>query len=515
MITVKNIRLRPDEKESLLKEKIASKLKIDSKDITELVILHRSLDARKEAVFVYEAAVKTKNENKLLKHKDVNKYQKITYQIPLVKTEERPLIIGLGPSGLFTALKLVSSGIKPIIIERGKRISQRSEDVRRFMEEGILNSESNVQYGEGGAGTFSDAKLTTRIKDPYISYILDAFVNFGAKTEIRYDAHPHIGTDEIRKIIVRMTDHLITKGATIYFEERAEDLIIENGKVKALITNKRTIASEKIIIACGHSAYEFFKTLSKRGVYLENKDFSVGFRVEHPQDLIDQRQYKEYAPYLKKMPAEYFLRAKTANNKGVYSFCMCPGGFVVPSSCDQETIVTNGMSYSLRNHHLANSAILVQIDKNDYDEGLFAGFEYLHALEHKAYEASGSYKALSQNIKDYLDGSLNKLIFPSSYSLGTVLYDFNKFFDQKLNDSFHEALSHFDKLIPGFIEKGIMVGPETKSSCPIRIKRGADRMSINTCGLYPVGEGAGYAGGIMSSALDGVKTADEIINNLQ
>ena len=173
------------------------------------------------------------------------------------------------------------------------------------------------------------------------------------------------------------------------------------------------------------------------------------------------------------------------------------------------------MSYSLRDHHLANSAILVQIDKNDYDEGLFAGFEYLHALEHKAYEASTSYKALSQNIKDYLDGSLNKLIFPSSYSLGTVLYDFNKFFDQKLNDSFHEALSHFDKLIPGFIEKGIMVGPETKSSCPIRIKRGADRMSINTCGLYPVGEGAGYAGGIMSSALDGVKTADEIINNLQ
>ena len=247
---------------------------------------------------------------------------------------------------------------------------------------------------------------------------------------------------------------------------------------------------------------------------MEPKDFSIGFRVEHPQNLINLNQYNDLR-YLDILgPAEYFLRAKTSLDKGVYSFCMCPGGFVVPSSSDLNTIVTNGMSYSKRDNHLANSAILVQVSSEDFGDKLFDGFEYIHKLEKKAYDISGSYKALSSNIKDYINNTVNPLIFESSYSLGTVLYNFNNFFDEKLNKAFIEAFEYFDKRIPGFIDSGIMVGPETRSSCPVRIKRNELLESVSTNGLYPMGEGAGYAGGIMSSALDGIRVALKIIDIL-
>ena len=511
MLIVNQIKLKLNEKESLLKHKLIEKLHLKADELIDYSIHQKSIDARKEFYFVYSLKVKLKNENKHINKKDVIKYEEYDYTCPIINTDIRPIIVGYGPSGIFAAIRLCEAGLKPIIFEKGSRINQRAIDVENFFNHGILNPESNVQFGEGGAGTFSDAKLTTRNKHPFIKYILDKFIEYGADEAIAYENHPHIGTDEIRKIITRITDDLIAKGASFHFDEAVEDFIIENRKVKAVITKNDTYYSDYVILAMGHSAYNLFKVLNKYGVSLENKDFSVGFRVEHPQAMIDLNQYKENYGHVALKAAEYFLTAKTSVNKGVYSFCMCPGGYVVPSSADEKTIVTNGMSYAARNNHLANSAILVQISKEDYGEGLFAGFDYIHKLEHQAYDISNSYQALSQNIKDYLNNDLNPLIFKSSYSLGTKLYNFNEFFDPKLNQAFYEAIMHFDKIIPGFIENGIMVGPETKSSCPIRINRNDTYESTNTKGLYPCGEGAGYAGGIVSSALDGLRIANQLI----
>lgn len=514
MLIVNQIKLHLDEDEKNLKERLIKKLNLKNNDLISYEIYSKAIDARKEVLFVYSLKVKLKNEDKYLNKKDVSVYKPYKVLKLDKPSDIRPIIIGYGPSGIFSAISLIDAGIKPIIFERGSRINKRKEDVYKFFNYGILDTSSNVQYGEGGAGTFSDAKLTTRVKDPYIEYITDKFIEYGANKDIKYESHPHIGTDEIQKIITNLTNDLINKGASFHFDEEIKDFIIEDGQIKGVISDLNTYYSDYVILACGHSAYDTIKTLNKYGVYMENKDFSVGFRVEHPQVLIDKNQYGDLAFHPKLKTAEYFLRSKTQDNKGVYSFCMCPGGYVVASSSDKNSIVTNGMSYADRGNKYANSAILVQIDKSDFGDELFAGFDYIHNLESKAYKISNSYQALSQNIKDYMNNELNDLIMESSYSLGTKLYDFNKFFDKKLNNAFKEAFLNFDKKIEGFIDKGIMVGPETRSSCPIRIKRNINLESVNTHGLYPCGEGAGYAGGIMSSALDGIRIAHKIINTL-
>ncbi|MDY3091756.1 MAG: hypothetical protein SOW61_02915 [Erysipelotrichaceae bacterium] len=514
MLLINQIKLHLDEDESSLKKHLLKKLRISESELITYRIYSRSIDARKEPLLVYTLLVSLKNEKRYIGQKDVKEYVSYDREFKKINTDKRPVIIGYGPSGIFSALFLLEHGIKPIVFERGNRISIRKEEVYNFFNDGILNPESNVQFGEGGAGTFSDAKLTTRIKDPYIEYITDKFIEYGAKENIRYDAHPHIGTDEIQKIITSMTDDMASKGVDFHFGEAVKEFIIENNRIKGVITDKDTYYSDYVLLGIGHSSYDTIRQLYKCGVYMEPKDFSIGFRVEHPQNLINLNQYNDLR-YLDILgPAEYFLRAKTSLDKGVYSFCMCPGGFVVPSSSDLNTIVTNGMSYSKRDNHLANSAILVQVSSEDFGDKLFDGFEYIHKLEKKAYDISGSYKALSSNIKDYINNTVNPLIFESSYSLGTVLYNFNNFFDEKLNKAFIEAFEYFDKRIPGFIDSGIMVGPETRSSCPVRIKRNELLESVSTNGLYPMGEGAGYAGGIMSSALDGIRVALKIIDIL-
>ena len=513
MLLINQIKLNLNESEKLLETKICKKLHLKNDELLSYKIYRKSLDARKELAYVYTLIIEVKNEDKCLRHKDVSTYTPFNHDIEMVKTDVRPIIVGYGPAGIFATQYFLDAGIKPIIFERGSRIAKRRIDVEDFFNEGILDPESNVQFGEGGAGTFSDAKLTTRVKDITIEYITAKFIKFGAKEEIAYDAHPHIGTDCIQEIITKMTDDAISRGAEFHFDEKITDFIIENDEFKAVISDKGTYYSDYLVLACGHSAYDIMLSLNKRGVYLEAKDFSIGFRVEHPQSFIDHNQYKCNNP---KLPAaEYFLRAKTSVDKGVYSFCMCPGGFVVPSSSELETIVTNGMSYSKRDNNLANSALLVQVSKEDFGDNLFAGFDYIHEIEARAYKLSGSYQALSQNISDYMYNDLKPLKFKSSYPLGTSLYNLNDFFDSKLNIAFKEALLHFDHVIPGFIEEGIMVGPETRSSCPVRIKRNLNLVSISTNGLYPCGEGAGYAGGIISSSIDGVKVARTIANILK
>ncbi|MDO4198019.1 MAG: hypothetical protein Q4D13_03380 [Erysipelotrichaceae bacterium] len=501
MLLINEIKLHIDEDESKLKSLIEKKLKAK---INSFEIKRKSIDARKEPVYVYSVLVDVDNEEKYAS-KDIHLYHKENLE-PLYKDRNKTVIVvGYGPSGIFSAYRLCKAGFKVIVFEKGSRIHSREKDVETFFKTGILNPESNVQFGEGGAGTFSDAKLTTRIKDKYIEYISDIFIRHGADKSIKYVSHAHIGTDEIRKIIMSITDYLIENGVEFHFDEALKDIITVDKKVKGIITDKGEYYGDEVLLGIGHSSYETVLKLIERGLYTESKDISIGFRVEHPQLLIDSRQTSNMIEEAN----EYFLRYK--GEKGVYSFCMCPGGLVVPAMSDPNTIVTNGMSYSKRDSGTANSAILIQVFKEEFVDG----YEYLHNIERNAYNYSDSYKALSQNIKDFMNNELNPLIRESTYSLGTVLYDFNNFLPEKDINIIKEAFNDFDRKIPGFISEGIMVGPETRSSCPIRMKRNADYESVSLKHLYPMGEGAGYGGGIMSCALDGIRIANALISKYE
>ena len=505
MLLIRNIRLKPNDSEDIIKEKIIKRLHTKTTNF-HYTIYKKSIDSRKETEYVYQVLVDIENEYIYLKHKDVTKYVKEKIETIKVNTNNKPIIIGYGPSGLFASMKLLDSGIKSIVFEKGKRIKERSLDVESFMKTGILDENSNIQFGEGGAGAFSDAKLTTRIKDKYIEYILDTLIKFGADKSIKYEAHPHIGSDEIRPIIERITNHLIANGVEFHFEEEVKDFNIENGVLKSISTNEREYKSDSYILAIGHSSRTTIENLIKNNVYVEAKDTAIGFRVEHKQSFINSNQYKDNSI---KEPSEYFLTHK--NERNVYSFCMCPGGYIIPATSMKDHVVTNGMSNAKRDSAFANSAILIQIHKEEFNNDPLQGYEYLYKLEKQAYSFSNSYKALSQNIKDYINGDLNKLIFKSTYSLDTALFDFNNLYTEKQNIIFKQALKSFDEKIPGFIENGIMVGPETRSSSPVRLKRNLNIESINVSNLYPVGEGAGYGGGIMSCSLDGIRAANSII----
>ncbi len=512
MILVDGIKRRKDEDEKVIKTRLLKTLHIKEKDLIDYKIDKVAIDARRDVTYIYRLKVKVNKEERYINGQNVHRYVRFD-PIPKIKKMIRPIVVGDGPSGLFAAYTLLLAGTQPIIFEKGKDVDQRKKDVDRFFCDGILDPSSNVQFGEGGAGTFSDAKLTTRIRDPYIEFITETFVRYGADKEILIDNHPHIGSDKIIEIIRNMREDMIKNGAAFHFEEEIKEVLFKDGQAIGVRSDKNTYTSDHIIIAIGHSAFSSFKMLIDKNVFVQRKDLSVGFRVEHPQSLIDHNQFHGHDIGRR---AEYFLRYKS-EGRGVYSFCMCPGGFVIPSSSDPKTICTNGMSNSKRDNIYANSAILCQIDNNDTGEDLMASYRYIRDLEKKAYAISNSYKAPSQNIKDYLTGKLSPLIFESSYALGTYPYDLNHLYPDHLNKAFKEALIDFDKKIPGFIDQGIMVAPETRSSSPFRIKRNEDMQSVSHSGLYPIGEGAGYAGGIMSSALDGVHCAIMIIhkNNSQ
>ncbi|MDO4940247.1 MAG: hypothetical protein Q4E33_00975 [Erysipelotrichaceae bacterium] len=500
MLLINDIKLSLNSSEDKLQSKIEKLLhtKINSFEIKK-----KSLDARKEPIYVYSVLVDVDNEDKYITS-NIKKYIKTDLNPVYHKNNKKVCIVGYGPSGIFSAYRLMQTGFNVSVFEKGKRIKDRVKDVERFFNEGILDENSNVQFGEGGAGTFSDAKLTTRIKDQYIDYILNIFIKHGCKESIKYEHHPHIGTDEIRKVIENITDYLIQQGCDFHFSEEVVDFVLDDKRcIKKIVTKKDEYDCDYLLLGIGHSAYDTVVKLQDLGVYIEPKDIAIGFRVEHPQSFIDERQTNSIV----NEPNEYLLRYK--GEKGVYSFCMCPGGLVVPAMSDKNTIVTNGMSYAKRDSGIANSAILIQVPKTEFNDG----YIYLKMIEYKAYAYSNSYKALAQNIKDFMNNELHELIFPSTYCLGTVLYDFNNFFSKNDLNIVKQALLDFDSKIPGFIDKGIMVGPETRSSCPIRIKRNELGQSINTKNLYPMGEGAGYGGGIMSCCLDGIRISNIIIND--
>lgn len=512
MLIINELKCAIDSDEKAIKQKLCQKLKIKADELLSFEITKRSIDARKNLVYVYQIIFTAKNEKYLLNKPGIQRYQKPDISVTKVKSDKRPIIIGYGPSGIFAAYRLKQAGLNPIVFEKGGRIPQRVADVENFFKTGKLNPDSNIQFGEGGAGTFSDAKLTTRIKNPFIDYILDVFVQNGAKASIKIDAHPHIGTDEIRKVIKAITDYLIAEGVEFHFNEAVKEILIKDGQVQGVKTSKQTYLSPIVVLATGHSAYDIAKNLKQNNVAMTSKDLAIGFRVEHPQSLIDEHQYHN-ADYVEVLGhAEYFLRHQS--KRGVYSFCMCPGGIVVPACSEENTIVTNGMSYANRGSGIANSAILAQVSKDEFGDDVLGGFDFLKTLEKQAYRITNSYKAPAMNIKDYLNDKLNPLIFKSSYPLATHLYNLNHFFSKEYNDAFKVALMAFDQKIPGFIDQGIMVAPETRSSSPIRVLRKEDGQSENTNGLYPCGEGSGYGGGIMSCAIDGIRIADKILKKL-
>lgn len=496
---------------------IASKLHCSPADILSFEIERESLDARKDLHYSYTVLAHVKNAHRHLSKKDVSEGKKEIYVMPDSRKEPctRPVVVGFGPAGMFAGLILAECGYEPIILERGKCVEEREKDIQAFFEHGVLNISSNVQYGEGGAGTFSDGKLTTRIHNIRIQKVLEEFVQAGADPAITYQHRPHIGTDVLRMIVRNIRNRIISLGGEIRFDTQMLKLQKDGNTITGIVTDKDIIPCEKVILCAGHSASDTYETLYDQGVEMIQKDFAAGVRVEHPQDLINRRQYGKYHDHPALSAASYRLAHTASNTRGVYSFCMCPGGVVVPASCIENTLAVNGMSYAARDGEYANSAILVQIPSKDFNHGHpLDGFTYQKQLESLAFRPG--YQAPAMNICDYVHHQNSVTpVHGTSYPRGLSLEDMHHLFSDEVNCAMEEGFQAFDHKIPGFIDQGIMIGMESRSSSPIRIPRNDNGESMSVSGLYPCGEGAGYAGGIVSSAVDGIRQAENVIASLQ
>ncbi len=532
MLRLTEIKLPLGNTQGELKAAILKKLAITEDDLLRFNIFKRGVDARKShaILFVYTIDVEVNNEARLLakfkKDPRVSITPDTSYHFVAkapTNLPARPVIIGFGPAGIFAALILAQSGFKPIVLERGKAVRERTQDTWGFWREGKLNPESNVQFGEGGAGTFSDGKLYSQIKDPkhYGRKVLDEFVKAGAPEEILYVSHPHIGTFRLVGMVEKMRETIEFLGGEIRFEARVDDIEIKDGQVcgqvqAVVLANGERIATNHLILAVGHSARDTFEMIHKRGIYIEAKPFSIGFRVEHPQSLIDTARYGKNANNELLGAADYKLVHHAKNGRSVYSFCMCPGGTVVAAASEPGCVVTNGMSQYSRNERNANAGIVVGITpKEDYPGDPLAGMELQRELEAKAYALGGNnYAAPGQLIGDFMAGKPSTkfgAVLPS-YTPGVHLTDLSNALPDYAISAIREALPAFAKQIKGFdLPDAILTGVETRTSSPIRIKRNDDDLqSINTKGLYPSGEGAGYAGGILSAAVDGIKVAEAV-----
>ena len=511
-----------------LKRKITKLLSISEKKIMDWKIVKKSLDARKKPTIFYQymidvSSADEKNIMKKIKDRNISLYDENEYQFPyqmMEKTENRPVIIGMGPAGLFCGYYLAMNGFRPIILERGKKVEERKKDVESFWETGILNTESNVQFGEGGAGTFSDGKLNTLVKEKYgrNKETLKVLVKHGALEKILYENKPHIGTDVLIDIVKSMREQMILWGAEIHFETKMTDLLIENGEIKGVFTSKnKFISSSQVVLALGHSARDTFELCNKKEVPMRPKPFAIGFRVEHPQDLINHEQYGKQCP-LSLAAAEYKVTAKADSGRGVYSFCMCPGGYVVNASSEQGRLAINGMSYSGRSGKNANSAIIMTISPEDFGgNGPLAGMEYQRRLEEKAYQL-GNGKIPVQYYKDFKKKSehrdyISEGFLPQmkgEYAFSNV----NEILSEELNHTFIQGMEHFHKIIPGFADDyTIVAGIESRTSSPVRMVRNENGESEIT-GIFPCGEGAGYAGGITSAAMDGIYIAEQVAKKI-
>lgn len=519
---------QPDLEIKQIKNKICKQYRIEEKSIVMLTILKKSLDARKKPQLfkVYSVCIQLQKESaeekilKYAKNTDVLRYQEKNYVLAVSGTKKMnrpPIIIGMGPAGLFAGYMLAKAGFCPQIYERGKKVEDRLRDVESFWKDSYLLCDSNVQFGEGGAGTFSDGKLNTLIKDKTgrNKEVLRIFVENGAPEHILYDSKPHIGTDILAKTVANMRNRILDWGGEIHYESKVTDFIVENGALTELVINEtRSIPCETVILAIGHSARDTFQTLYERQVPMEAKDFAVGMRVQHPQELIDRAQYGDVEEKISLPAAAYKLAAKTSLERGVYSFCMCPGGYVVNASSEQNRLVVNGMSYSKRDSGVANSAIVVSVTRADYEsDHPLAGVEFQRRLEEKAYRL-GKGCIPTQFYGDYAEQKGKRDQIPSSFTPcikgNYKMTDLRTLLPDALKKAFIEGMTSFGKVIPGFDDDYcILAGVESRTSSPVRIHRNETCESAIK-GLYPCGEGAGYAGGIMSAAMDGLAVVEAI-----
>ncbi|MEZ9505119.1 NAD(P)/FAD-dependent oxidoreductase [Vibrio sp. 10N.286.51.B11] len=527
MIRLTEIKLPLDHEESAIQDAIEAKLGINSDQVLSFNIFKRGYDARKKSkiLLIYTLDVLVENEVELLEQFISDPHVKVTpdmeYKFVAKAVEnqtERPVVIGFGPCGLFAGLVLAQMGFNPIIVERGKEVRERTKDTFGFWRKRTLNTESNVQFGEGGAGTFSDGKLYSQVKDPkhYGRKVIEEFVAAGAPEEILYVSKPHIGTFKLVTMIEKMRASIIELGGEIRFSTRVDDVHMEDGQITGLtLSNGEEIKSRHVVLAVGHSARDTFEMLHDRGVYMEAKPFSVGFRIEHKQSMIDEARFGKNAGNPILGAADYKLVHHCKNGRTVYSFCMCPGGTVVAATSEEGRVVTNGMSQYSRAERNANSAIVVGIDpERDYPGDALAGIRLQRELESGAYVLGGeNYDAPAQKIGDFLKGRDPSAIgeVQPSFTPGIHLTDISKALPDFAIEAIREAIPAFEKKIKGFsTPDGLLTGVETRTSSPVCIKRGKDYQSINLKGFFPAGEGAGYAGGILSAGIDGIKAAEAL-----
>jgi len=532
MIRLNQVKLPLDHSEDALQEYVLTKLNITEQQLVNIHVFKRGYDARKKnqitLIYTLDVTLIDVDEAKLLisfeKDPNVRISPNTDYQYVATAPEhltERPIVIGMGPCGLFVALILAQMGFKPIVLERGKSVHERAKDTFRFWRTSELNTESNVQFGEGGAGTFSDGKLYSQVKDPGFKglKVKQEFVAAGAPAEITYVSKPHIGTYKLVTMVEKMRSKIIALGGEIRFETRVEEINIEeqNGQKQVTgvtLNDGEVINSRYVVAAVGHSARDTFQMMHDKGIYMEAQSFSIGFRIEHKQEMIDQARFGINAGHPILGAADYKLVHHCKNGRSVYSFCMCPGGVVVAATSEEHAVVTNGMSQYSRSERNANSAIVVGISPEDFNNDPFQGIALQRKLERHAYVMGGSnYDAPAQMVGDFLAAGKGKPFekVEPSYKPNVKMTDLSDALPEFAIDAIREALPAFAKKIRGFDSKDAMLtGVETRTSSPLQIKRGADFQSINTQGLYPGGEGAGYAGGILSAGIDGIKIAEAV-----
>lgn len=533
MIRINELSLPLDHSADELRQAIVNRLGISDADLLDFTVFKRSYDARKKnsvILFIYIIDLEVRDEAAVLARladdrnvrpaPDTNYYP--VGQAP-ADLSERPLVVGLGPCGLFAALLLAQMGFKPIVLERGKEVRSRTKDTWALWRKNVLTPESNVQFGEGGAGLFSDGKLYSQIKDPkfYARKVVHEFVRAGAPEEIMYVSKPHIGTFRLTGVVATMREEIIALGGEVRFESKVTELLIDNGQVEGvLLASGETLRSRHVVMALGHSARDTFRMLHRQGVFMEAKPFAVGFRIEHPQGLIDQARLGKYAGHPELGAADYKLVYHAKNGRAVYSFCMCPGGTVVAATSEPGRVVTNGMSQYSRNERNANAAIVVGINpEQDFPGGTLAGVEFQERLESLAYELGGrDYCAPAQLVGDFIRGVPSSEFgeIEPSYKPGVRLGDLAASLPEYAIEAIREALPAFGKQIRGFDrDDAVLTGIETRTSSPVRITRDNETLqSLNLKGLYPAGEGAGYAGGILSAGVDGIKVAEAVAKSL-
>jgi uncharacterized FAD-dependent dehydrogenase len=530
MLRLTELKLPLDHPKDALRAAILQRLGLKDDELLSVNIFKRSHDARKKQalLLIYALDIEVKNEAALLRtfRDDRQLVQTPDMQYRFVghapaRLSMRPLVVGFGPCGIFAALVLAQMGFRPIVLERGKAVRERTKDTWGLWRNNTLDPESNVQFGEGGAGTFSDGKLHSQIKDPEHRgrKVIAEFIKAGAPEEIRYMAKPHIGTFRLVGVVEAMRREIEALGGEIRFEQRVTDLLIEDDHVRGVaLANGETLRCDQVVLALGHSARDTFEMLYARGVSMEAKPFSIGFRIEHRQSLIDQARLGSNAGNALIGAADYKLVHHARNGRSVYSFCMCPGGAVVAAASEPNRVVTNGMSQYSRNERNANAGIVVGITPHDYPGNVLAGVELQRRLESHAFElGGGNYEAPGQLVGDFLQGVASTQLgtVEPSYQPGVRLTDLGSSLPGYAIEAIREAIPAFDRQIRGFaMRDAVFTGVETRTSSPLRITRGTDYQSLNVKGLYPAGEGAGYAGGILSAGVDGIRVAEAVASKL-